>query len=42
MCEMIFVKQNNELVGPFANVSSAKYEVMVNGGFIVYQVAEIQ
>lgn len=42
MCEMIFVEQNNELVGPFANVISAKYEVMTNGGFIVYRVAEIQ
>mgnify|MGYP003346471450 CR=1 FL=1 len=42
MCEMIYVKQDGELVGPFANVSSAKYEVMANGGFIVYQVAKVQ
>ena len=42
MIEQIFVKQNEVLVGPFANTISAKYEVIANGGFIVYQVAKVQ
>lgn len=42
MIEQIYVKNNGALVGPFANVISAKYEVIQNGGFIVYQVGKVQ
>lgn len=40
MIELIYVNQSGNLVGPFANTSSAKYEVMSNGGFITYKVGE--
>lgn len=42
MIEQIYVNEAGNLVGPFANVSSAKYYVLANSGFIVYRVAEIQ
>ena len=41
MIEQIFVNESGNLVGPFANVSSAKYYVLANSGFIVYKVGKV-
>ena len=41
MIEQIYVNENGALVGPFANVSSAKYYVLANSGFIVYQAGKV-